>query len=1212
MGRIRRCGSVLAFVLAVLFLSLPAFSQGSNNGRILGTITDQTGGVIAGAMVSITDTARGTTRTLTADSAGAYNAPELIPGTYTVRAQFQGFTTTERQNITVEVGGEVRVDLMLQPGQTTQTVTVTEALPLVETTTATLGGTISNQLIGDLPVQGRNFQKLLELRPGVYLAPGSGKWSQSSDGMRREHNVYILDGMDTVEGFSSQSVVNASPIFGDATSIIPIEAIQEFNTEQAPKAEYGWKPGAIVNVGLRSGTNALHGTAYAYGRDSALDARNPFIVLPNPRQTVGIEDFGGTVGGPIKKDKLFFLFGYEGQRNTIGAPSSSLSLPTRAAIGNTATSVLDACNALTVAQVPRDLSLAMSGLTYNAAAPIGSRCAVDPSNPGVFQNGNSINLSIQPIGNANLDNGLTKIDYHLSDKHTISGEYFIGNYQGLGPQNNAAAQSYWDTNTFARSMVTGLHWTWLPTSSIVNELRGGFNRENQQSFPGDCNNIGQPSYSYLANMGTNSTPMAGVGLPANCGFPVLNITGGGVTFSGTGCCGTFPKIQGPDKTIQVMDNLSYIHGRHYFKFGEENRRMDYQGGTYGSARGSFTFNNSGALTALQEFLLGQISSSPNSAVELLGNPARDIHTWAVAAFAQDDWRITDRLTLNLGLRYEMVTPLTEAHGQLAEFNPSLNPPFAQQGMQVHNLWPIANDFSPRVGLAWDIRGDSKWVVRASGNIMYVLEGFNVFVSQQGAGVPIGLNGIPTGATLNGVTGPGTITTGTVSFSASQVAWAINPSTVIAGQSTVLPTGAISCTTATPCPITTIAPNFHRPYAPEWNLSIQHPFTNDLSLQVAYVGTHGTGLVGLDDINAAPLGSGWLTGAPCAPYASPAALIAAKVSSTCEQQNRPLFSKFPYLSNIVQISNQDFSNYNGLQVTLTQRPWHGLSYLLGYTWSHSLDEAGGDWNGATLPTNQFNIRSDYGNSQDDLRNRMTLSLTYALPERKGFARMLEGWKVNSVVNVQSALPWFVSDTTDDIGGTGDKTDKWDFLGNSKNFDGLGFQAPCTGPSAACTSATQKVPYFFAGSTNPAAPTSDAGCNAAATAADSNFNPTNPGYTFSASMARYGCYDIKGSILYPAAFGTYGNMQRGLFRGKGLKLWDMSLTKDTKFTERFSGQFRFEVFNILNLTEYTPSVSGNPAAGNNFGSAGATPDVQISNPEVGSGAARSIQFGFKLAF
>ena len=261
--------------VALLLVSVSAYSQGSSTGRILGAITDQSGGAIAGATVTVIDTQRGITRMLTTNDAGEYNAPDLTPGTYSVKAEFRGFQATERQNIGIEVGNEYRIDLSLQPGEQTQTITVTEALPLVETTSAVLGGTISNLMIGDLPVEGRNFTKLLELRPGVYLSPGSGKWSQTSNGMRDEHNVYIVDGIDTIEGFSSQSVVNATGIFGDATSILPIDTIQEFNTQQDPKAEYGWKPGAIVNVGLRSGTNSLHGTAYAFGRTGALDARTP-------------------------------------------------------------------------------------------------------------------------------------------------------------------------------------------------------------------------------------------------------------------------------------------------------------------------------------------------------------------------------------------------------------------------------------------------------------------------------------------------------------------------------------------------------------------------------------------------------------------------------------------------------------------------------------------------------------------------------------------------------------------------------------------------------------------------------------------------------------------------------------------------------------------------------------------------------------------------
>ncbi len=1177
----------VAAVGIIFAITIAGYGQGSSTGRILGAVTDQTGGVVAGATVTVTDTQRGTSRTLTTDDAGEYNAPELIPGAYTVKAEFKGFKATERQNIGVEVGKEYRVDLTLQPGEQTEKVTVTEALPLVETSSAVLGGTISNQLIGDLPVQGRNFQKLLELRPGVYLSPGSGKWSQSSNGMRHEHNVYILNGIDTIEGFSSQSVLNASPVFGDATSILPIEAIQEFNTEQVPKAEYGWKPGTIVNVGLKSGTNSLHGTAYAFGRDDALDAKNPFIQAGTAKQTTAIEDFGGTVGGPIKKDKVFFLLGYEGQRNTIGAPSSTLTLPTRFNLLGTGTSaatanaqsVLNACNALAAATAPRDLSLAIAGLTYNAAAPLGSRCAADPSNLGVFQDGTSITESIAPVGTANLHNGLAKIDYHVNDKHTLSGEYFVGDYEGLGPQNNAAAQPYWDTFTHAKSMVAGFHWTWLVSSTMVNEARLGFNRENQQSYPGDCSAVGQPSYSYLANFNSNSTPMTGVGLPANCGFPAITITG----FSTTGCCNTFPKIQGPDRTIQFIDGFSYIHGRHSFKYGFEMRHLTYNGGTYNGTRGAFTFSAAGGLTALQNFLVGTPSTTTPPS-ELVGDPARTLTDWGYAAYAQDDWRLTDRLTLNLGLRYETVTPPMDAHNLLANFDPNLG--LVQIGSGISSLWKRPNDFSPRLGFAWDITGNAKWVLRGGASLIYVLEGFNVFVSQQAAGASLGVNAVPTGALLNGAPNPngGNITTGSVQFT-SGVNW------TIAGP--VLPSGAIRCDsplnaapTNKPCSITVVDPNLKRPYAPAWNLSLQHAFSNDISLQVAYVGTHATDLIGLNDINAAALGSGWATfaGGTCTPSIS-------AISVPCENISRPFFSKFPYLSSIVRISNQDDSNYNGLQVTLTQRPWHGLSYLVGYTWAHALDEASGDWNGSALPANLYNVRADYGNSLDDVRHRATISLTYALPEKKGFAQMLQGWKINSVANIQSALPWFVNDTTNDISGVGGKQDRWDFFGNPATFSGLGFaSAP-----------------FFAGASNAA-------CVAQAAALDAGNTPLHPGFTYSAALAKFGCYDAGGSIMLPPALGTYGTMPRGLFRGTGLKLLDMSLTKDIRFTERFDGQFRFEVFNILNMTQYSYAASNttNPAQTSTFGSARVTPDVQISNPEVGSGAARSIQLGFKLTF
>ncbi len=431
--------------------------------------------------------------------------------------------------------------------------------------------------------------------------------------------MYILDGIDSIEGFSSQTVVNATGIFGDATAILPIDAIQEFNTQEVPKAEYGWKPGAIVNVGLKSGTNSVHGTAYAYGRASALDAANPFLDPRHSQARNGHQRFWRHSRRSHREGQAVLLFGVrraaQPDRFPVGVDHAAYDGEPAARVGQTqngtvitnsvavAHSVLDACNALTTAQLggsatpgmPSPLSMAMSGLTFNG---VGNCVANNPGNTGVFQNSPLLTYSADPVGNDVLDGGLSKIDYHPNDKNTISGEYFAANYNSIAPQNNGAAQDYWDTNTHAKSMVMGLHWTWVPNSSVVNELRGGFNRYNQQSFPADClSSEPHPSYSELSVFNSDTNSLSGVGLPANCGFPNITIS----PLSATGCCGTFPKIQGPDWTKQVIDNVSYIKGRHSFKFGFEARNLTYNGGTYGGSKGTIAFNS------LENFLLGSFA-----------------------------------------------------------------------------------------------------------------------------------------------------------------------------------------------------------------------------------------------------------------------------------------------------------------------------------------------------------------------------------------------------------------------------------------------------------------------------------------------------------------------------------------------------------------------------------------------------------------------------
>lgn len=261
----------VTLVVPVFCLSLGGYMGAqTNTGRILGVVTDPSGATVAGATVIITEVQRGTTRSLTTTQAGEYVAPDLMPGLYKVRVEAKGFKTSERTDIQISVAVDAQIDVELQTGQASETITVTLQVPLINTTSSSLGGTLSNKEINDLPLNGRNYENLLQLRPGVVRYPGGGFSTTSANGLRAEDNAYIVDGLFNSEPFSGQSIINGAGIAGDSATILPVDAIQEFTLIENPPAEYGWKPGAMVNVALKSGTNNLHGTAFAFGRTTAL------------------------------------------------------------------------------------------------------------------------------------------------------------------------------------------------------------------------------------------------------------------------------------------------------------------------------------------------------------------------------------------------------------------------------------------------------------------------------------------------------------------------------------------------------------------------------------------------------------------------------------------------------------------------------------------------------------------------------------------------------------------------------------------------------------------------------------------------------------------------------------------------------------------------------------------------------------------------------
>src|SRR6202521_4079743 len=301
---------VLRVSLALLLILAPAFSQ-LNLGHISGTLTDSSGSVVPNATVTVTDVARGVARNLTTDSAGQYSAPSLVPATYTVRAQASGFSAAERQGIVVGVGQELRIDLSLQPGQQTQTVVVTGTPPIVNTTSSVISTTIESKAVNELPLSGRLYTKLLDYQPGVAGKAGGNTPTYSSNGAGTQANMWMLDGVDDKNQFAASGPLFGATTSGDELTVLPLDSIQEVNIVANPRAEFGWEQGAVVNVGLKSGTNTVHGSAYLYGRNTGWDEKSPYLG-PLPKADDQFKQFGGSIGGYLIKDKLFYFGNYEG------------------------------------------------------------------------------------------------------------------------------------------------------------------------------------------------------------------------------------------------------------------------------------------------------------------------------------------------------------------------------------------------------------------------------------------------------------------------------------------------------------------------------------------------------------------------------------------------------------------------------------------------------------------------------------------------------------------------------------------------------------------------------------------------------------------------------------------------------------------------------------------------------------------------------------
>jgi Carboxypeptidase regulatory-like domain/TonB dependent receptor len=1174
----------LILLLTIAALALPNAKAQTSQGQINGQITDSSGGVIAGVTVTIENLGTQAQRVLQTNQAGDYVAPGLDAGVYSVTVKAQGFKSAVRNQIQIEVGLAIRADFKLDPGEVNQTIVVNTEAPLTDTTDSTLNGVLSNKAISELPVQGRDFQNLLMLHPGVQRTPGGGFQSITSNGNRPDDNNFYIDGADDMDVYYGESVLNDAGISGTPGSILPLDSIQEFNTQESPEADYGVKPGVVMNIGLKSGTNDIHGSAYYYHRNSALDARNFFNDSGQPVSSLLMHEFGGSIGGPIKTDKWFYFFNYEGLRDKVGNPFVADSPVTVSLVPFTAQ--LAQLNLL-----PADESIvdALAGCAP-ACSPLSQHLSsLFLPNPGFTQSQTDPAAINFDFNNTNRnDNIVAKTDYILNAHNTITGRFIYANTSEI-EEDTAPIRPEWLSTAAPISQVLGADWTWTPNSQWVNQVRVSYNYFSEAILPLDHN----------ANPNTTYGIDTGVTDPRLFGFPRIGL-GQGFSCCYMGGNSGWPLETTPSRTINISDTASFTTGKHTLRFGGDYRygTVNYFRATEGRGRVDFD--------SLEDFAAGNVEKWE----KLYGDPQRNVNLKSVGFFIQDGYRIKPRLTINMGLRYDITAPIEDSNDLLANFFPTgPHPGIIQVGKGISKPYPATyNNISPRLGFAWDIFGTGKTVLRAGGGIIFEQPSIRTFMFSGG-----GLNLNPTAASLGVTPGTGNITNFLdISDDPTLVNWpsALNPNPgpifpsgvgVGAGCSAPATTGTnppVVVTSGNPCSIFGTT-NLSMPYVANWNVNIQQAITPGTILQVAYVANRGIHLYGNIDENQ-PLPS---VSVPCINQSG--GFLHGDFSD-CEQGARPFTLNcsasmnvggigtggpcFPYLGQVDVLNNAASSTYHSLQVTLTKKYGHGLYLLAGYTYAHAIDTATN--NIAPFPQNSLDFAGERGNSDFDIRNRFTLSATYELPSRDSKFQMLKGWEVTTIATLQGGEPYSLNDFGDDNSATGIFEDRWDISGSPKNIH---------------WSTTAPIPFIDDFTTDGSGNVNggNAQCIAAAQSAG-GVNAVN-------MLANTGCYMENGTILTAPAFGTFGNSGRNTFRGPTFKNWDFSLSKLWKLNDRLGFQLRAEVFNLLNHPNFDVFTMNNDLFSNStVGTVVATPDVASSNPVIGSGGSRHIQIGAKFTW
>ncbi len=1119
-----RWGALVAVLGALLLLAAGTSAQ-TFRGTILGTVTDSSGAAVTGANVTVKNLDTGLVRTVTTSADGTYSAPELPIGNYRVTVEISGFKTGVVTGIVVEVSSERRADVTLQPGEVAQRIEVSgDTLPQVESTSNTLGGIIESKIVTNLPVNGRDYQKLIFLVPGVAGSPDEisdspGSYgSFSVNGARGRSNNFLLDGTDMNDGYRNDPAINEAGVFGTPATILPVEAVAELRVASNFESEYGRSAGAVINIVTKSGTNEWHGSGLEFLRNTVLNARNYFDQQSvGPQQPFHNNQFGGSIGGPIKKDKTFVFGDYEAMREK-GSQSGLACVPTPANIvANTPAGGIN----------PVIANLLASGKAWPA-----------PTDPSVdcYDNGGTNTNVATPFSNR-VDSAIIKVDHNINKNNLLTGRYYFGDSSQSFPLALTGGGLLPGYNTFVPTRVQLVSISDVITISptTVNEARIGWNRFAEGFFPDDRNF--DPSSIGLDTVGLG-TANAGANI---LGLPVFNVSSPtGSSLAQLGADKADPR-QRVDANWHFIDNVSWKVGKNDIKFGYEFRRTTISQIFNRGFRGRLRFDS------LADFLDGM----PNdSSVQSTGDTNRNTVENSHAGYVQDTLRLTRRLTVNLGLRYDYFGIVQEKHGLFNNVDPTTGLSFSVGKGRLYQ--PDYNNWAPRVSVAWDATGKGKTILRAGYGVFYDAVSQDMFLGH-----------LPFSSSFD----PGPAYSGS----------GVNP--VSFGAPTGVPLAAGVPVFGGYSPMTDsfgFDPKIRTPYIQNFNVNLQQELGRHSVLQLGYVGSTGHKLWDFRDIN----------------QPSQAQITAADLGCACINDGsvprRLTGANFSYIYWEESAAN---SAYNSLQASWRINEWHGLTSTLNYTWSHSIDDAsdGEDYvPNAAQPTDSTTPNSNRGNSNFDVRNRVTWNFIYEFPNRKGdWQRLTDGWGVNGIVTVQSGQPFHLIYSEDDYDGAGTFFAKPDVVGPIKyNYSD---------------------PSNFLDLTSFAVP-----CSYPATGGDGFADTCIPG-------SRH-----------------FGNLGRNSLLGPNFRQFDFSIFKNTSITERVKLELRFEAYNLLNhpnfasplwpnfLSDAAPNgiSSGTATSGSCAGIAAGrscgfypltvTADVGIGYPFLGGGGPRSMQVAAKITF